>query len=155
MQLTCTVCHAHIPLEAALQDAAGRELVAMLADMAPEQALPLVHYLAFFRPAKQQLGWGRSLRLAREVLALANGAPGTLTRALVEAGRALDEKRAAGAWKPLGNHNYLKRVLESLQGQEEPLSAAQVAASRDVYGIKPAPAGKRAAAIAQLEGMKR
>jgi hypothetical protein len=150
MQLTCPCCHAHVPLEAALQDEAGRELVGMLAAMQPGLALPLVHYLAFFRPAKQQLGWGRALRLAREVINLAPFAPELLTSALIEAARALDEKRQQPGWKPMGNHNYLKRVLEGLQGRTE---AAPGPAGSPAPA--PAPRGKTAGALMSLEGMKR
>lgn len=151
MQLTCPCCHAHVPLEAALQDEAGRELVGMLTTLQPMLVLPLVHYLAFFRPAKQQLGWGRSLRLAREVLNLAPFAPELLAAALIEAGRALDEKRHQAGWKPMGNHNYLKRVLEGLEGRAE----APVAAPAAVAGKPPAPRGKQAGALISLEGLKR
>lgn len=151
MQLTCPVCHAHVPLEAALQDEAGRELVAMLAAMQPGLALPLMHYLAFFRPGKQQLGWGRALRLAREVVHLCPTPAELLTQGLVEAARALDEKRQGGGWKPLGNHNYLRRVLEGLQGRAEALPGSLTPAP----GGAPAPRGKQAAALMALQDFKR
>lgn len=152
MQLTCPCCHAHVPLEAALQDEAGRELVGMLAAMHPGLALPLVHYLAFFRPAKQQLGWGRALRLAREAVALCPAPTDLLTQALIEASRSLDDKRNGGGWKPLGNHNYLKRVLEGLQGRVEALPAAAEGAAAPRAA---APRGKQAAALHSLEDFKR
>jgi hypothetical protein len=155
MQLSCPCCHAHIPLEAALQDEAGRELVGALARMEPALALPVVHYLGFFRPAKQQLGWGRALRLMRETLELQPDAA-VLTAALLEANRSLDEKRAAGAWKPLGNHQYLRRVLESASARQGPKAPV-----RDDVGGAAVPAGPRApqsrtgAALQALEGMRR
>jgi hypothetical protein len=150
MQLTCPCCHAHVPLEAALQDEAGRELVGMLAAMQPGLALPLVHYLAFFRPAKQQLGWGRALRLAREVVNLAPFAPELLMAALIEAARALDEKRQQPGWKPMGNHNYLKRVMEGLEARPGAAVAAPAAAAAPA-----APRGKQAGALISLESLKR
>lgn len=128
MQLTCPCCHAHIPLEAALQDDAGRELVAMLASMPAELARPLVHYLSFFRPAKQQLGWGRALRLAREVLALLTD-QAVLAAALIEAARSLDDKRTAPGWKPLGNHNYLRRCMETAGVRAEASAVVATAAA--------------------------
>lgn len=154
MQLTCPCCHAHVPLAAALQDEAGRELVAMLAAMQPGLALPLVHYLGFFRPARQQLGWGRSLRLAHEVVALYPNPVDTLIAGLVEAARALDEKRQQPGWKPLGNHNYLRRVLDGLQARAEaPLAPAQ---QRDFNApVKLAPRSQAGAALVGLEGIKR
>jgi hypothetical protein len=151
MQLTCPTCHVHMPLESALQDEAGRELLGMLSGMPRELVLPLVHYLAFFRPAKQQLGWGRSLRLAREVLELGSG--DALLLGLVEAGRGLDEKRAQAGWRPLGNHNYLRRVMEAAE--------ARIAASPGhphiaADGTQPrAPKSKAGGALVALEGLKR
>lgn len=154
MQLTCPCCHAHVPLAAALQDEAGRELVGMLAAMQPGLALPLVHYLGFFRPARQQLGWGRSLRLAHEVVLLCPTPVDTLIAGLVEAARALDEKRQQPGWKPLGNHNYLRRVLEGLQARAEaPLAPSP---QRDFNApVKLAPRSQAGAALVGLEGLKR
>lgn len=156
MQLTCPCCKAHIPLQAALEDDAGRELIAMLAAMPSDLALPLVHYLGLFRPAKQQLGWGRALRLAREVMALpgegGGGRRADLVVALVEANRALDEKRAQAGWKPLGNHNYLRRVLEGVAGRAaapaglpvvEAPAGAVVASSKTGRGLMALEALKR------------
>lgn len=157
MQLTCPCCHAHVPLEAALQDEAGRELVAMLAAMQPALALPLVHYLGFFRPLRQQLGWGRSLRLAYEVVHLCPTPVDTLVQGLLEASRGLDEKRAQPGWKPLGNHNYLRRVLESVQARMHAPSegpGAAVAAVAAQPGRK-APRSQAGGALVALEGMRR
>lgn len=165
MQLTCPCCHAHVPLEAALQDEAGRELVAMLAAMQPQLALPLVHYLGFFRPLRQQLGWGRSLRLAHEVVALCPAPVDTLVHGLLEASRGLDDKRAQPGWKPLGNHNYLKRVLESVQarmnaptnGATDGPAAAVVAtaAPAGTGSATRAPRSQAGGALVALEGMRR
>lgn len=153
MQLTCPCCHAHVPLEAALQDEAGRELVAMLAAMQPGLALPLVHYLGFFRPLRQQLGWGRSLRLAYEVVALCPVPVDTLVHGLVEASRGLDEKRAQPGWKPLGNHNYLRRVLESVQARSEG-AVGPVVATAAAPAAK-APRSQAGGALVALEGLRR
>ena len=150
MQLVCPACHAHMPLEAALADEAGRELVAMFAAMQPELALPLVHYLGFFRPAKQQLGWGRALRLAREVTGLMPTAP-VLLAGLLEVNRALDEKRLAGGWRPLGNHNYLRRVLDSVQASPEAAPARAEVATPTPRAL----ATKTGQALAALQDMKR
>lgn len=154
MQLTCPCCHAHVPLEAALQDEAGRELVAMLAAMQPQLALPLVHYLGFFRPLRQQLGWGRSLRLAHEVVALCPTPVDMLVHGLLEASRGLDEKRAQPGWKPLGNHNYLRRVLESVQARMHGATADLGTAAAPPPSTK-APRSQAGGALVALEGMRR
>lgn len=154
MQLTCPTCHAHMPLETALQDEAGRELVGMLAAMQPQLALPLVHYLGFFRPAKQQLGWGRSLRLAKEVVALCPCPVDVLTEGLIEAARGLDAKRQQPGWKPLGNHNYLRSCLDSTQARAGAAAGAAVATA----GAAPQarmPRSQTGGAMVALEGLKR
>jgi len=144
MQLTCPCCHAHIPLESAMQDDAGRELVALLLALTPDLARALVHYLSFFRPLKQQLGWGRALRLSREVQALELDA-GRLQAGLVEVARTLGERRQAGGRKPLGNHNYRRRCLETVEASAVVTVAPNAAAPRSRAG----------AGLVALEGMKR
>lgn len=156
MQLNCPCCHAAFPIEVALQHQDGREVMAMLSGMHPEIAQPLVAYIGFFRPAKQQLGWGRALRLMREVIDIGAAqavSSNVLAAGLVEAARTLDDKRQAPGWKPLGNHNYLKRCLESAQARH---SAGQVVGP----ATSPVPAtrvvtSKAGGAMLALEGMRR
>lgn len=153
MQLSCPTCHAAFPIEAALQHEAGREVMATLAGMAPELALPLVHYIGYFRPAKQQLGWGRALRLMREVLALQAMPADVLALGLAEAARTLDDKRAAPGWKPLGNHNYLLRCLESAQARSSATGVVLAAAGGQAKA-GPAP-GRALAGFKTLQGMRK
>jgi hypothetical protein len=104
----CPVCHAHIQLDALVQDDAGRELLALLAGMEPELARPLVGYIGLFRPEKQDLRNVRALQLARDVLALPAASPQQIATALAET---VESIRAKGG-SVLRNHNYLRRVLE-------------------------------------------
>lgn len=114
MNLTCPCCFASFPVEAALESAAGRELMGVLAQAGP-LARPLAAYLGCFRSATRALAWERALRLAREVLALVE--PGasvaSLQSALAETVEAMRVKRERGEARPLKNHNYLKQVLGS------------------------------------------
>ncbi|GCL64344.1 hypothetical protein [Pseudaquabacterium pictum] len=153
MQLNCPVCHATFPIESALQHEAGREVMAMLAGMQPDLSLPLMHYIGYFRPAKQQLGWGRALRLMREVVGLLPVPAETLVLGLVEAARGLDEKRAQPGWKPLGNHNYLKRCLESAQARHEAGTVVQAALANAAPTAR-LPRSQAGQALVALEGMK-
>ena len=155
MQLNCPVCHAAFPLEAALQHEAGREVMAMLAGMQPELSRPLLHYLGFFRPARQQLGWGRALRLMREALALLPMPPEVLAQGLAEAARTLDDKRAAPGWKPLGNHNYLRRVLESTLARHDAGAAVHLMAGAASPAPARLPRSKAGEALVALQGMRR
>ncbi len=137
----CPVCHAHLDLEAIVQDDAGRELLALLAAIDAETARPLVGYIGLFRPEKQDLRNARALQLARDVLALA--APGPrLAAALIETVEAI---RAKGPGAPLKNHNYLRRVLDNTPDAP---AASQPAAPRRGAG------SKTAAAFAALENLK-
>lgn len=148
MQLTCPCCHAKFPLGAALDREAGAELMALLSGMAPELARPLVAYLGLFRARTTQLGWDRAGRLAGEVLALS---PDTsaLAAALADTVSAMDEKRHAAGWKPLSNHNYLRRVLESTTARQAAgMAVADAPAPRQL-------ASRTGQALNALEGLKR
>lgn len=162
MQLNCPTCHAAFPLEVALQHEAGREVMAMLAGMQPELSLPLMHYIGYFRPAKQQLGWGRALRLMREVVHLRTVGPageavpaGVLVAALQDAARTLDDKRSAPGWRPLGNHNYLLRCLESNRARHDAGAALQPAGLAAAPAPATLPRSQAGRALVALEGMKR
>ena len=113
MQLgRCPVCHSRISLEQLCQDAAGRELLALLAKCDTITGTALVSYLGLFRSPSRDLANDRALKLAQETLALE--AVQWLTPALAETVEALKAKRAAGETKPLANHNYLRQVLASV-----------------------------------------
>ena len=113
MQLErCPVCHSKIGLEQLCQDAAGRELLALLAKMDSLSGTALVSYIGLFRSANRDLANDRALKLAHEALALADA--NRLIPALQETIESLRDKRQQGQTKPLTNHNYLKRVLESV-----------------------------------------
>ncbi|MDH4122392.1 MAG: hypothetical protein OEV94_11885 [Deltaproteobacteria bacterium] len=109
MNLTCPCCHAHFPVESALEEADARETLRALIAIGP-LAQPLAAYLGLFRSASRSLGWGRALRLSKEVMALTPDRT-ALARAL---GDTVEALRTKGMTKPLANHNYLKRVLESV-----------------------------------------
>lgn len=117
MQLTrCPVCHSRIGLEQCTQDEAGRELLAILAKQDTLTGSALVAYLGLFRSPNRDLSNDRALKLANEVLALADTY--RLTSCLAHTVESLRAKRqeqhAQGmSIKPLSNHNYLKKVLES------------------------------------------
>lgn len=110
MNLTrCPVCHSHITLEAIVQDEAGRELMAMLANLEGDLSRALVTYLGLFRPEKRDLSNDRALRIAKEVMALTNDSA-RLSHALAQTVEMLRAKDGL----PLKNHNYLRKVMSSL-----------------------------------------
>ena len=94
-----------------MQDASGRDLLALLAELDTLTGSALVSYLGLFRPAARDLANDRALRLAREVLAL-TADTARLGIALSETVALLRAKPQPR--KPLTGHNYLKRVLDSV-----------------------------------------
>lgn len=113
MQLNrCPVCHHRIGLEQMTQDAAARELLALLSSVDSVTGNALVSYLGLFRSQSRDLANDRALKLAQEVQQLQ--AWQWLTPALQETVESLRDKRAQGEMKPLTNHNYLRKVLESV-----------------------------------------
>lgn len=151
MQLTCPCCHARYPLEAATQDEAARELLE-LSTKAGELWPLIVLYMTFFRPSKTALAWSRAKRLAKQTLELSSHTA-ALAEALHEACAALAEKRAQPGWKPMTGHNYLKRVLESVEARQGP-SAAGPTWQQQADALARVPKSKGGQALVALEGMK-
>jgi hypothetical protein len=149
MRITCTSCHTIMHLEAAMEEAAGREFTAYLAGLG-EVARPLVAYLGLFRPATRALAYERMLRLAREVVELSDDNT-RLAAALSETVEALRQKRDEGDVRPLKNHRYLMRVLESTS----PALTGSPSLSRRGPGGGEEPTSKTARAIGRLEKWKK
>jgi len=144
MRLRCPVCHAEAALEAWAEDEAARELMGLLAGLDAEIGRPLTHYLGLFRSRSRVLAWDRALRLAREALAV-HEAPAVLAAALTETVEAMRMKREAGDIRPLENHNYLKRVAESVAARGAVCVAREKA--------RPASASRTLAAISGFLGV--
>ena len=124
MILHCPCCHAQFSIEALTQDAAARELLGMLGTRG---TIPpnLLSYLTLFRSEKRALAFDRALKLAKEALQLSTDFA-QLDAAMAETVESMRAKREQGQGKPLKNHNYLKRVLEST-----PAGGAVAAPSRE------------------------
>lgn len=145
MILHCPLCHAAFSIEALIQDQAGRELLALFANKATPSLLP---YLSLFRSEKRALAFDRALKLAKEALQL--GDPAQLEAAMAETVESMRSKREQGQGKPLKNHNYLKRVLESTTAS--PVTAL---ATVEEGAQRSAAKSKTATAIGRLESWKR
>lgn len=113
MRLRCPVCHAEAALEAWAEDDAAREMMGLLAGLDAQLGRALAAYLGLFRSKSRALAWERALRLAREVLGLGLD-EAVLAQALSDTVEAMRVKREAGDIRPLENHNYLKRVAETV-----------------------------------------
>jgi hypothetical protein len=154
MIINCPCCQARIPLEAALEDAAARELFGVLAGLPAEAVRPLVVYLGLFRGGSRALAWERALRLSREVLALHED-PLMLAKGLSETVRAIRDKQAAGDGRAMRNHNYLTAVLGTLGSDTAPARAVRDGATTAAGDQGQPRAGSRtASALRELEEMK-
>jgi hypothetical protein len=121
MQLSrCPICHSRIHLEGLVQDESGRSLMALITKLDSALAPALVAYLGLFRAAKRDLANDRALRLAQEVVALAE--PAILAAAAAQTVETMRTKAQTGAFKPLTNHNYLIRVIEGTTIGEAPVA---------------------------------
>ena len=129
--LHCPNCFVELTpdtLAAACEDDATREYLGLFSKHSWDLLRPLSSYIGLFRPKKSRLSWSRALKLAQEVLAITQ-TTGTrdndvrMAAALVETTEAMRVKQREGKFKPLTNHNYLLRVLESLPAGIQPANA--------------------------------
>lgn len=145
MEIRCPCCHTTFTLEQATEDEALREFMALIADLPREVSRPLVSYVGLFRGKTRSTSYERQLRLAREVLALSADTM-LVGVALSETVEAIRMKRDTGEdTRPLKNHNYLKRVIES-QAARGAGAVQAVPAAQATHR----PASKTAAALAAL-----
>lgn len=106
----CPHCHAHITLDGLASDAAARDLLYLLACLPGNLGQALLGYLGLWRPLKRDMGYARALKLAQEVLDFGSGE--ALVNALFETTESL---RSKGGDLPLTSHQYLKKVLSSVE----------------------------------------
>jgi len=114
MKLTrCPICHSHIDLMSLIEDEAGRSLLIEVAKMEAWFAQSLLSYVSLFKPLKSDLNNGRALKLLQETTALTSNKQ-LLVKACAATVQSIREKRQKGQTKPLKDHMYLKRVIESM-----------------------------------------
>ena len=137
MKLTrCPICHSELHLDALISDDAGRELLAIIAQLPSGTARGMVEYLALFRPEKSHLTNGRALKLIQEVLEKYR--PGrVLADALFTTAQQIHAARVRGGAQVMNGHNYLAKVYESSTLKfadcraEESSAATSTAPARD------------------------
>lgn len=114
METRCPCCHTTFTLEHAMEDESLREMMAILSDLPRDVSRPLVAYIGLFRGKTRAMAYERQLRIMREALALATDTL-VVGAALSDTVEAIRTKRDTGEdTRPLRNHNYLKRVVETL-----------------------------------------
>ena len=125
-----------------MQDEAGRELMGLIAKLDTQTGAALVSYLGLFRSASRDLANERALKLARETLDIT---PDT-ARLAIALSETVEAMRGKQPRQPLKNHNYLTKVLESVQARPVVACVEQGAA---------APKSKTGQALMTLEALKR
>lgn len=141
MNLKCPVCHANFAIEQLTQDEAARELLRMRPLMLPS----MMPYLALFRTGKRDLAFDKALKLVNQVHELTQDLH-RLEMALASTVDSIKAKRDQGDFRPLKDHNYLKRVLEGT-----PEGYVCEVTSRQASSAQPS---KTAGAIGKLQRMK-
>jgi hypothetical protein len=127
VNVICPNCNSRLELAALAEDADARKLFGLIGSLTDAGA-PLISYLGLFKPQKQALRWSRALKLADEVLALADryaAQSDQLATACLRTVAALDERRKGSDWQPLSNHRYLEKVLVAVL--DEPRGQALIA----------------------------
>lgn len=147
MRVRCPCCHADYTIDQAVEDEAARELMGLLSDLPREASRPLAAYLGLFRAKSRALAWERALRIAREVVSL-HGDTQAVGVALSETVEAMRAKQQGGDWRPLANHNYLKRVLETVASRPQPAPIERV--ERAPASVAALPSSKTAQAVSRL-----
>jgi hypothetical protein len=142
MKLRCPICHSAFTVESLCQDDAGRELLGLVARLPGHIAAPVIGYVGLFRAANRDLANDRALRLLNETLALA-GDTERLAQACSQVVEIMRNKQQSSSeWKPLSNHNYLKKVLADI-----PATAPVACAPAMLSG----PTSKTAAGVAGFQ----
>ncbi|EKE75206.1 hypothetical protein [Gallaecimonas xiamenensis] len=109
----CPVCKSNLHLDAMVSDEAARELLAFVVKLPQRLGQALVQYIGLFRPEKSDLSNSRALRLMQEAMALTSNET-QLREALESTVASLFKKRGEHGWQPLTNHQYLKKVLDTM-----------------------------------------
>ncbi|MRN38960.1 hypothetical protein CRG49_011145 [Neisseria sp. N95_16] len=157
----CPNCGAVNSLDSLVNDASAAEIMKMFLGLDADISQVLIRYIGLFRPAKNQLSWGRTEKLMKELLLQIQTATierdGTAYAAPLEAWLyALHEvlaAREAGRLKtPLKSHGYLYEIIAGWQGQG---GAVSTAAQHIHRAAPPAKASQTLTAAASLQGLKK
>lgn len=131
MQCKCPVCKSKFPLESLFQDQAGSEMMGLLATLPAGIAPRLLSYIGLFRAANRDLTFDRALRLLKETLKVCDDME-RLAAGCEKTVENMREKQQKPDFKPLDNHNYLKKVLSDI-----PSTTVEVVREEKVVESKP------------------
>lgn len=134
-----------------MEDEAGRELLKAITELTAGCGRPMVAYLGLFKPVKSTLSNGRALRILQGVLEI-YPCSNVLAKALSDTVEQVRRnRRENGKFEPLVNHNYLRKVYESVKPQ---FAVMQNEGKRKVMNNETIKADKKAGAVQYIERMK-
>lgn len=137
MQIPCPYCDRKFPIEAALNDKAARDAVAVALKMPAPLGDLILRYITLFRPAKSALNWARAGRLMQELLneiqsgvIQRKGRTHATSLAVWQQGleRLLD--RRGDLTLPLTSHGFLHAIVADLAGKAAGEQEARMEAQR-------------------------
>lgn len=115
MKAQCPTCNTALELEALVEDASARAVFALIGQQPALVQSQLIPYLQLFKPRLQGLRWSRAQFLIQTQLdETLDAGPERLATALAETISKFSELRRQDNWRPLNSHNYLRRVIESV-----------------------------------------
>lgn len=147
----CPICHSDLTLEALVEDEAGRELLKAITELTAGCSRPMVAYLGLFKPVKSTLSNSRALRILQSLLEI-YPCSNVLAKALSDTVEQVRRnRRESGRVEPLANHNYLKKVYESVKPQ---FAVVQNEGGRKEKSQEAIEANKKHDAIQYVERMR-
>lgn len=147
----CPICHSDLTLEALIEDDAGRELLNVITGLSHRCGRAVVPYLGLFKPAKSSLSNSRALKILHSLLELYPPS-NVLEKALYDTVEQVRRnRRESGRVEPLSNHNYLKKVYESVKPQ---FAVVQNEGGRKEKSQEAIEANKKYDAIQYVERMR-
>jgi hypothetical protein len=120
MNLTCPCCSVEFPIEAGFNDADGKRLAVLFAEMEPDLGRAAIGYLRLFKPPKTALRIARAIKIVQQLVELVSRGSvcrderGDVRRPATPAvwSQAI-EQMLQGKQKlvlPIENHNYLRAI---------------------------------------------
>lgn len=110
MNITCPNCALTFPVLAGMNDADARRFAALMGDLPPTVARPLIEYLQLFKPDKSGLKWSKMLKLTQDI------APEIIAGEVRRNGRTLNataEQWAEGMGQLTGRRDKLTLPMKS------------------------------------------
>lgn len=140
MQICCPVCSTAFPIEAGFVDGDGKQLASLLAGTTPAVGRAAIAYLGLFKPAKSRLSNARAVKLCAELLALIDADDVAADERTGQRRKTVPAVWVAGIEQmltmrdrltlPVANHNYLRKIVFDLAGQQSlPAPASEPSAN--------------------------